>query len=76
MGFNSAFKGLKDKNRIRQTHRLLCGGYMFRTFIGSSSGLHTTNDVFDVHCFYLLTFKLLTHRDDFNETSNLNLVID
>jgi len=39
MGFNSAFKGLKDKNRIRQTHRLLCGGYMFRPFVGSSSGL-------------------------------------
>jgi len=28
---------------------------------------HTINDVFDVYCFYLLTFKLLTHRDDFNQ---------
>jgi len=32
-------KILKDTNSIRQTHHLLYGGYMFRPFIGSSSGL-------------------------------------
>ena len=31
------------------------------------SSYTTTNDVFDVYCFYLLIFKLLTHRDDFNQ---------
>jgi hypothetical protein len=30
---------IKDKNSIRQTHHLLYGGYMFRPFIGSLSGL-------------------------------------
>jgi len=36
---NKRVKILKDKNSISQTHHLLYGGYMFRHFIGSSSGL-------------------------------------
>jgi len=34
--------------------------------------LHTINDVFDVYCFYLLVFKRLTNRDDFNQSKKKN----
>jgi hypothetical protein len=35
--------------------------------------LHTINDVFDVYCFYLLVFKRLTNRDDFNQSKKITL---